>query len=106
MRHTRVRIWPLPSIFPWVGEGLGWVRVTRGSRASRVQLLAHPLVHDLRVRLPARLLHHLAHEEAEQALLAAAVGLDLLLVLAEDPVDHRVELAHVRDRGLGEVALR
>ncbi len=38
---------------------------------------ANPLVDDARVGLAAGLLHHLADEEAEQALLAAAVLLDL-----------------------------
>jgi hypothetical protein len=38
--------------------------------------------------------------------LAAPVGLHLLLVLAQDPVDHRVELGRVRDRALAQVLVR
>src|SRR5690349_8688962 len=41
------------------------------------ELRAQQLVDEPRVRLALRLLHHLADEEAEQALLAAPVRLDL-----------------------------
>ena len=44
---------------------------------SRLQLLAQALVDDLRVRLALGRLHHLTDEEAEQPVLAAAVGVDL-----------------------------
>src|SRR5207244_3315208 len=57
-------------------------------------------------RLTARLLHHLADKEAEQALLAAAISGDLALVCGEDLVDDRCKLAGVRDRRLGEVPVR
>ena len=51
------------------------------------ELLADEVGDDARVRLALRLLHHLADEEAEEALLAAAVGGDLARVLLQDPVD-------------------
>src|SRR5262249_10300936 len=72
------------------------------AKRSGPQFLPQALVDDLRVRLAPGLLHHLADEEAEQALLAATVRLDLGLVLAEDPVDHRVELTGVADRAVRE----
>ena len=53
------------------------------------KLLPQQPVDDLRVGLALRLLHHLADEEAEHALLAAAVGLDLLRVRGDHGVDHR-----------------
>src|SRR5215212_6864936 len=88
---------------PLGGGGLGWVPPRR--KGSAAQLLAQAVVHDLRVRLAARVLHHLSDKEAEQPLLAAAVIRDLLLVRAEDPVDYGVELVHVRDRRLRQIAL-
>src|SRR5215208_3748383 len=69
----------------------------------RAQFLADPLVDDLRVRLALRLLHHLADEEAEQALLAAPERGDLARVRVEDLVDDRVELGGVGDGALREV---
>src|SRR5262249_57581307 len=72
----------------------------------RPQLLAQPLVDDLWVRLALGLAHHLADEEAEQALFAAAIGLHLRLVLAEDPVDHGIELGSVGPAPLAQVLLR
>ena len=56
--------------------------------------------------LPAGLAHHLADEEAEHALLAAAVRLDLLRVGGEDGVDDRRELGLVADGGLRQVVVR
>ena len=67
-------------------------------RTSAAELRAHALVHDARVGLAAGLLHHLADEEAEQALLAAAELLRLARVRLDDPVDDRVELARVARR--------
>ncbi len=69
---------------------------SRSPRRSCLQLLTEELVDDLGIRLPAGLLHHLADEEAEQALLAAAVRLDLAGVGGEDGVDERLELATCR----------
>ena len=69
------------------------------------ELLAQPLADDARVGLAAGLLHHLADEEAEQALLAAAVLLDLAGVRGDHRVDDRVELADVADGLLGQVRL-
>src|SRR5919201_5363386 len=74
-------------------------------KCSGAELLPEALVDDLRVRLALRLAHYLADEEAEQAFLAAPVGLDLLLVLAQDPVDHWIELRGVGDCALTEVLL-
>ena len=83
------------------------VHAPRGgiARALRLQLLPKQPVDDLRVGLALRLLHHLADEEAEHALLAAAVGLDLLRVRGDDGVDRRAELGLVADRGLREVVV-
>ena len=55
------------------------------------QPLPQTLVDDLRVRLPAGRLHHLPDEEAEQALLAAAVCGHLARIRAENLLDQRVE---------------
>ena len=59
------------------------------SRSLAGELLAHEVGDDARVGLALRLLHDLAHEEAEEAFLAAAVRGDLAGVLLEDPVDDR-----------------
>src|SRR5438552_2662459 len=77
------------------GRGFGMGPRLAAPRRSGLQLFAQPLVDDLGVRLASGLFHHLADEEPQQPLLAAAIGLDLPLVLAQDSVDHRVELAHV-----------
>src|SRR5581483_6979512 len=71
-------------------------------RSSRGQPLAKQLVHGLRIGLALRLLHHLADEEAEQALLARAVVLDLGEVRGENGVDQRRELRRLRDGDLLE----
>src|SRR5581483_742916 len=78
-------------------------RAAGSPRRSRRQLLTDELVDDLRIGLALRLLHHLADEEAEQALLAAAEGLDLAGVRGQDPLDERSELGGVGDRLLGQV---
>src|SRR5437764_7611688 len=70
---------------------------------SRVELRADELADDARVGLTVRPLHDLADEEAEQPGLAAAIGLDLALVLREHLVDDRLELRRVRERLLREV---
>src|SRR3954463_15653019 len=75
------------------------------TKRSSLELLAQTLVDHARIRLAARLLHHLSDQEAEQALLAGAVGGRLLLVGGDDLVDHRVELGFVRDERLPEVVL-
>src|SRR2546421_1321152 len=62
------------------------------------ELLAHQLVDDLGIRPSLGLLHHLADEEAEQTLLAAAERLDLSRIGGQDPVDQRLELCRVTDR--------
>src|SRR5665647_1614219 len=62
----------------------------RSTRRLLPEPLAEQRVDDLRVRRALRLLHHLPDEEAEHALLAAAVGLDLLRVRCE----HRVCLLY------------
>ena len=78
-------------------------RCCRVAPAKRLELRAHAFVDDARVGLAAGLLHHLADEEAEQALLAAAVLLGLLRVRGDDPLDHRIELGGVRDRLLRDM---
>src|SRR5215218_11159517 len=82
------------------------MRAFRAPRGSRVELLAHELVDDARVCPAVRPLHHLADEEAEQAVLAAAIRLDLTLVLREHLVDDRLELRRVGERLLLEVRIR
>src|SRR5579859_3895990 len=86
----------------------GCLRAGRGSRTSRrrapadkgqarrpggadrtpsalsAELLLEALADNARVGLAAGFLHHLADEEAEQALLARAVGLDLAGVRGDD----------------------
>src|SRR5215211_8719565 len=69
------------------------------------ELLADQLVHDLRISPALGAAHDLADEEAEQALLPAAVRLDLARMCREHLVDDRPELRGVRDGGLGEVAV-
>src|SRR5581483_3090374 len=59
----------------------------RSATCLRSKLLPQQPVDDLRVRLASGLLHDLADEEAEHALLAPAVGLDLLRVGDEYRVD-------------------
>ena len=68
-----------------------------------LELLADELADRARVRLAAGLLHHLADEEAEQALLAALVGGDLAGIRVEDPGDDRLQLGRVGDGLLREV---
>src|SRR5665647_2258596 len=70
----------------------------RSTRRLLPEPLAEQRVDDLRVRRALRLLHHLPDEEAEHALLAAAVGLDLLRVRCEHRVDRGTELRGVADR--------
>src|SRR5207248_9626713 len=85
-------------------------RAHRGRRplgtGPLAQLVAEKLVDDLRIRLSLCLLHHLADEEAEQPLLAAAVGLDLAGVAGEDAVDERLQFGSVADQRLAEIRLR
>src|SRR3954470_353281 len=82
-------------------------RIARAcTSGSAAELGAHALVHDSRVGLAACLLHHLADEEAQQTVLAAAELLGLGRVRLDDPVDHRIELARVRDVLLLEVRRR
>src|SRR4029078_12693348 len=64
----------------------------------RGELRPDELVDRARVRPALRLLHHLPDEEAEQALLAAPVLLDLRRVRGENRVDDRLECTRVRDR--------
>src|SRR4051812_47308515 len=80
--------------------------MTRSSKSdgSGTEPPPEELVHDLRVCLALRPLHHLADEEAEHSLLAAAEGLDLGRMGGDDLVDDRLELGRVGDRGLCEVA--
>src|SRR5207249_10255740 len=59
--------------------------------ALSAELRAQELVHGPRVGLALRLAHHQADEEAEQALLAGAVGRYLAGVLGQGPVDERLE---------------
>src|SRR5262249_38756424 len=70
---------------------------TRSGTCLASQLLPQKLVDDLRISLALRLAHHRADEEAEHALLAAAVRLDLLWIRREDRVDHRHKLSLIRD---------
>src|SRR6185436_3854632 len=80
-------------------------RSLRRRTRTSAQLGADELAHDARIRAAAGLLHHLADEEAEEALLAAAVLLDLPRVGSEDPVDERPELGRVGDGLLRQVRL-
>src|SRR5262249_17511663 len=94
-----------PRVRPWWGKPgtKSFPFIVAEARSSlRVELLAQQLVDDLRVRLALRLLHHLAHEEAEHALLAAAIRLDLCRARIEDAVDERLELGRVRNDRLRE----
>src|SRR5262249_9561658 len=72
---------------------------------SAVEPLAPPLADHKPVGLAARLLHHLADKDPQQALLAASVLLDLVGVRGHDGVDDRVELADVAHCLLGEVRI-
>ena len=56
---------------------------TSSTTCLGLKLLPQESVDDLRVGFALRLLHHLADEEAEHALLAAAVGRDLIRVCGE-----------------------
>src|SRR5207342_2032435 len=69
------------------------------------ELLAHELRDDAGIRLPLRLLHHLSDEEAEETLLSAAVGGDLVGVLLEDPVDDGADLSGIRHRLVRQIGL-
>src|SRR5258708_28440636 len=71
--------------------------------ALSAELLLEALADNARVGLAAGFLHHLADEEAEQAFLAAAVGLDVAGVRCDDPVDERVQLGGVREGLLSQV---
>ena len=95
---------PLSSTFP--GSGAATRVQVRGRVALRAQDLVRLVDHAFSfsrrrslttfgIRLAAGLLHHLADEEAEQALLAAPVRLDLAGVGGEDRVDERLELGGV-----------
>src|SRR4029453_5125532 len=70
-----------------------------------VGLLPQELVDELRVRPALGLLHHLADEEAEKALLAGAVRLDLIRVRGQHLVDERLEVAGLSDLTVAEGAL-
>src|ERR1700674_281987 len=70
--------------------------------ASFAQLLLQALADDARVGLAARLLHHLADEEPEQALLPAAVLRDLTGGSLENTLDDRVEIGDCSDHLLGK----
>src|SRR5262245_51710302 len=90
----------------WFGAETGAVRSARRAlREVRLggELLAHELADDAGVRLPLRLLHHLTDEEAEEAVLAVAIRLNLAGARREDGVDDRLQLAAVRDGLLREI---
>src|SRR3954468_7713981 len=76
---------------------------TSSTTCLRLQLLPQEPIDDLRVGLALRLAHHLPDEEAEHALLAAAVGRGLARVRGDDRLDHRYELRLVAQRGLREI---
>src|SRR5665647_2489305 len=68
-----------------------------GRGRSRVEGAPEQVVHDLRVGAPAAGLHHLADEEADHLLLAAAILLGLGRVGGHDAGDDGLELRGVAD---------
>src|SRR5437660_9344784 len=68
-------------------------------RGCRLQLRAEQLLHLARVGPALRLLHHLADQGVDHALLAASELLDARRVCLDHLVDHRLELRAVADRG-------
>src|SRR5438093_11005790 len=75
------------------------VIVSASLEGSAGQRRAQQLLHELRVRLPARRLHHLPDEEAENAFLAGAELGHLRRMPRDDVGDGRVERAAVAHLG-------
>src|SRR6266403_3928147 len=80
--------------------------LTSSTTSLCAKLLPQQPVDDLRIGFPLRLLQHLADEEAEYALLAAAIRRNLIRVRHDDGVDRRLERRLVGRRALREKSVR
>src|SRR5512133_755034 len=80
----------MPNLVEFVSFVDSFLRAKLESRSEEI-------VHDLRVRLPARLPHDLADEEPDESLLARPKGLDLSRVRRNNTVNHLLELRLIAD---------